>query len=69
MVGSASRRNSQPNRQAVRILVMERRADVDSVRFNSDRDEMVNLVRFDEHQDRLSLRLDGLIDFGFDLGR
>ncbi len=50
-------------------LVMERRSGGLSVGFHSDRDEALILVRFDEHQDRLPPRLDGLVEFGLNLGR
>ncbi len=50
-------------------LVMERRSGDLSVCLRSDRDGALILVRFDEHQDRLPPRLDGLVNFGLNLGR
>ena len=50
-------------------LIMERRSSVVSVRSYPDCDEALMLARFDEHQDRLPPRLDGLVDLGLDLGR
>ena len=51
------------------FLALERRSGANSVRFHPDHDEALILVRFDEHQDRLPTRLDGVVDFGLDLGR
>ena len=69
MVGGGNHWYSESGRHAMDILVMERRSGVISVSFNSDCNKTVNLAGFDEHQDRLPPRLDGLVDFGLDLGR
>ena len=62
-------RYSEVDRHTLDILVMERHSGVASVRFYSDNDETLILGRFDEYQDRLPPRLDGLVDFGLNLGR
>ena len=64
MRGIGCHHYSELDRHAMHILlVMERRFEVVSVRFHADCDEAPVLSRFDEHQDRLPARLDGLVQF------